>query len=68
MNLVNIVKIVSLLHGTQIRDRKMEQGGQHSNPGEMMVAWARIVAKKIEADRFEMFPEETGQDLPVNWS
>lgn len=33
-----------------------------------MVAWARIVAKKIEADRFEMFPEETGQDLPVNWS
>lgn len=41
----------------------MEQGGQHSNPGEMMVAWARI-----EADRFEMFPEETGQDLPVNWS
>lgn len=45
MNLVNIVKIVSLLHETLIKAKKMEQGGQYSNPGDMMVAWARVVAK-----------------------
>lgn len=33
---------------------EIQCGGQLSNPGEMMVAWTMVMAKKVEADGFEI--------------
>lgn len=43
-------------------------GGQHSNPGEMMVSWTRVVAKRMKQMDLRCVSEGDGQDLSVDWS